>query len=339
MTDSTLIGEKIDRMMEKIRALLAQADHPNTTEAEAQTFRAKAETLMKSFRIEESSLAGEDGRALVTPISRMIRVCLYDSPYKETYSNVASYILHHVGAEAVIKYRRDNPESAPSRDDGPLALWFDVVGFESDVRYFEILLTSAVTYFASRMEPAVNHALSDAANVYNLRSAGIERIKIAEMMGWGTKGSATAKVTRLYKAECEARGEDAKLTGRGNSVATYREAFAHAFPNTLWDRLWYARQASDGGSGAVVLANRESQVKEAFYEKYPHLRPSDNYEVAPLTDKERKAADKAIAKAMREAAKRAERLATGAGRLGTAAGESAAREVDILSSGKKRVEG
>jgi hypothetical protein len=333
-----LEGNKIDRMMEKVRALLEQADRPTTGAEEAATYRAKAEGLMREFRIEESSLIDNDGKSLITPVARFIRICLYDSPYRETYKTVASYLLHHVGAEAVIKYRRDNPEESTTRDIGPLAMWFDVVGFESDVRYFEILLTSALTYFAGRMEPAVNPALPDAVNVYNLRTAGIERINIARMMGWGTTGSATAKVTRLYKAECERRGEDAKLTGRGNSVAVYREAFATAFPNELWGRLWNARQASDGGSGALVLANREQQVKEAFYERYPHLRPSEGSDLVPLTEKERKELDKMVARAAKERERKMARLNSTSGRLGTAAGEDAARQVDILSSRSNRLE-
>lgn len=328
MTETTN-GAKIDRMMEAVRALLAQADHPNTTETEAATFRAKAEQLMRKFRIDESSITPEEGGA-VAPISRIIRVCAYDSPYRQTYLRVASYLAHHVGAEAVTKYPRD--------PDGRLSLALDIIGFESDVRYFEILLTSAVTYFASRMEPSVRSDRSDAENVYHLRSAGIERIKIAEMMGWGTTGSATAKVTRLYKAECERRGEPAKLTGRGNSVATFREAFSDAFPNTLWDRLWTARQAADGGTGTLVLANRAEQVREAFYEKYPHMRPEPKTEDKPLTDKERKQRAKELARALAAATKKMERInGSTSGRLGTAAGADAARQVDILSSGSKRL--
>lgn len=332
-TESVLSGNKIDRMMAKIQSLLAQADHEGTGEAEAGMLRTRAEELMRKFRIEESSLNSDDSAPSVVPVVRVVDICPVTSPLQATYLKFCYYIVRHVGAEAVIVRRY-------SEEAGAMMKGLELVGFESDIRYAELLITGARTYFASRMEPKVDISLPDSVNVYNLRSAGIERIRIAEKMGWGTTGSATAKVTRLYKEECDRRGEDAKLTGRGNSVANYREAFISAFPDTLWRRLYAARDASDGGSGALVLANRDDQVREAFYQRHPHLRPSDAVaDRAPLTEKQLKAMAREDARAAREYEKRMARLTSPAGLLGLAAGDEAANQVDILSAGgAKRVE-
>jgi len=339
-TETTLNGENLDKWLERIEALHRQANHPNTGPAEAAAFRAKAEQLMNRFRVTESMLVGEDGRAAVTPGVGTIVVCPSASPYRWVYCKIAGDILYHVGARGVWRYTLD--VEAGIRYDS-----LEIVGFESDIAYAKILYTSAQTYFASRMEPSIRPELSDRLNVYNLRNAGMERIEIARKMGWGESGSATAKVTRLYKEECALRGEPAKLTGRGNSVATYREAFRTAFPDTLGDRLWTARHASDGGSGQLVLANREEQVEEAFYERFPHLRPTPDAEISdpkPLTPAEQRKRERErereLKRIVREATEREARLrGTSAGRLGTVAGEDAARQVDILpSGGSKRLE-
>jgi hypothetical protein len=149
-----------------------------------------------------------------------------------------------------------------------------VFGFESDLRYGAILLQSVRVGFAKSLEPKVDPTLSDQVNVYNLRSAGVERIRIARVMGFGETGSATAKVTRLFKAECAARGEDAAaLLGRGNNVKTFRKSYAQSFSSTIWDRLARLRQASAEENRALVLVSRLDEVKEMFYTAYPWMRP------------------------------------------------------------------
>src|SRR4051812_5148564 len=50
-------NSKLEAMLRKVRGLLAQADHENTSPAEAQVFRNKAEALMMRYRIDEAMLA------------------------------------------------------------------------------------------------------------------------------------------------------------------------------------------------------------------------------------------------------------------------------------------
>lgn len=311
---------KLDDMMRKIQGLLATADDPATPPPAAENFRAKAEELMMKYRIEEEDLRsrGDLHVETITPGSKWVPLCPSDSPYLNAYWSMAIYAARHTGCRMTDKW--DNV-------DGTYVLGAMVVGFESDVRYMEMLFTAARIVFASRMEPVVDSSLSDEENVYRLRSAGIERIKIARMMGYGDTNSATAKVTNMYKRACKARGEDAALTGRGTSVQAFKEAYVASFTSELHNRLWRARNAASTGGGELVLANRKADVDEAFYELYPHLRPSDV--PATMTTKTRRRSSWTAADERRWA-----RQNSAGGQAGQNAGRRAASEVDL--GGRKR---
>jgi hypothetical protein len=82
-----------------------------------------------------------------------------------------------------------------------------------------------------------------------------------------------ARVGRLYKAECEERGEQPLLSGRGVTGKAYREQYADQFITTLHGRLWQARQAAGVSGGGLELHGRKERIKEAFYAAYPDQRP------------------------------------------------------------------
>lgn len=310
-------NEKLEQMMVKIRAALAIADHPNTGEEEADNARAFAERLMRKYRIEESELieSGQMESEKITPGVKDIHVAPWSNEFYQTYYNLVAYVAQHTGCRFA--------QGPTSYVDGVSYLTVSLVGYEADLRYAETLFMNAKIVFADRMEPKPNAELSDADNVYRMRSAGMERRRVAELMGW-VKGG--AKVTRLYKAACEARGEDPALTGKGVSVTVFREAYANAFCQELWQRLYNARNAADqGGGGGLVLANRKEHVDEAFYERFPHLRPvaakaiGENVKSRKARQYKETAADR----------KRMERMYSKAGQAGIRSGRNAAAEVSV----------
>lgn len=330
MTDrrATATPEKLDKILATLHNLQGRIDDPRLEDGpEKDLMREHAERLIRDYRITEEEMLTEDlaaGRVpIAVPGKRIFPMCRVDSPFTDVYMSLASYIAHHCEVRLNANWRRDDGVS-----------WYDaiVVGYEGDTRYAEALFTEARNYFANRMEPAVDRSLPDSMNVYNLRTAGIERGRIGQMMGWGDK--AHVKVTKLYKEECERRGEPAVMAGKGNSMKTYREAFSSAFPSTLWDRLWRARQAADASGGALVLASRKERVDEEFYRLYPHLRPKPATEVATTSKKVSRQSGWTKADQMRW-----ERLnESTAGKLGNSAGAAAAREVNVKSNSTNRLE-
>jgi hypothetical protein len=317
---TSIDAAKLDGMMRKIKQMLALADHPNTPEHEADLARANAERLMQKYRIEESELieSGALAGEAVTPGVQDVHVAPWGSEFYNTYWTMLHYIAEHCGVRMA--------QTTSAYLDGVSYLTATMVGYEADLRYADVLFTNAKILFGERMEPKPLDSMSDEDNVYRMRSAGMERIRIARLLGYGDTTSATAKVTRLYKKACEARGEHAVLTGKGNSVTAFREAYSLGFVNELFNRLYSARNAVESDSKALVLVGRKEAVDEAFYERFPNLRPIPQNRAIGENNKSKRARQyRATAAEMR----RWERLSGPMGQAGNAAGRKAASEVSI----------
>jgi hypothetical protein len=151
----------------------------------------------------------------------------------------------------------------------------EVVGYESDLRFFEVLFTEAAMAFGKRLEPKYDPALSEQVNAYLMRSAGMEGRRIAMAMYGRDDKHLRPKVRKMFEAEAIARGEDPKpLLGRGVNVVQFRKSYADGFNYELWSRLGTAKLAAAQQETGLVLASRKDQIDEAFYERYPHYRPS-----------------------------------------------------------------
>lgn len=258
--------------MATIQSLLDLADHPNTPPHEADNARSKAEAMMHKYRIEEEELRqnrmAHGAGDVEQPVDRFVTVCATTNPWRDHYYTLAYYVANHVGVRTMGAYRYEETEQGRER-----VVSLHVIGFESDVAYVEMLLTGIRLTFSSLLEPKVDRSLSDADNVYRLRSSGMERIRIAEVM-WGNGSHANnARVTKLYNAACAARGEDPKVVGRNVNAKTFRQTYADAFVTRIWSRLAAAKRDAGQESGALVLVGRKDAVDEAFYKLYPELRP------------------------------------------------------------------
>jgi len=85
---------------------------------------------------------------------------------------------------------------------------------------------------------------------------------------------AHGKVAKLYKEECVRRGESASLNGRSVNAKTYREIYGREFVGEVQRRLRRARDGAGSSAGTVVPLSRPERVDEAFYARFPELRPS-----------------------------------------------------------------
>lgn len=248
-----------------IAGLLANAEDERLPEAARDSYRAKAERLMREYRIAEESALATDITA-AAPITRVIR--LYDG-YPQMaayYGMVLGAIMTHTGCRYLYT---GNGEAT-------------VVGYAGDVRYAEFLWTAARLMFATRIDPRWDDTLPLEENVWRLRNAGIERRVIADRAwGNGAVAAARSRVQRIYIRECASRGETPRAAGLGHQTATYRQAYAQSFYDTMVQRLRTARDAADSTHGALDLHDRKYRVAEAFYVAFPHMRPSTEPVPAP----------------------------------------------------------
>jgi uncharacterized protein DUF2786 len=258
-----------DGKMAQVRALLDKAERTDNAH-EAEAYQAKAEELMVKYRIDEESLIAKDQTVLM-PINFDIRIS-GRSAYLNHYAYLFGDVARHTGIKHGYFWTYDTEGNAICEAKG--------VGYESDVRYAELLFTQARLTFMERMEPRIKPDLDDQTNVYRLRSAGIERIRIADMMWGNTDKVFLGRVGRLYKAECAARGEEALLSGRGVTGAAYRTQYADEFVWTFSTRLRRAQDMAGRAGGGLELAGRKDRIAEAFYTRFPNLRPKAEVEAA-----------------------------------------------------------
>jgi hypothetical protein len=259
-THEAVSPERLKKIMAQVNNMLAKADDPSCTPAEAEQNRTRAEVLMARYRLDEASLSATDRAMLGIKVMRATwKVCPIDSEFQLAYRYLAAAVIQHVEAEVVMKY-----------DWNTGWVVADVFAYESDLMYGDRLWAGIRLAFGQRLEPQVDHSLTDAENVYNMRNAGMERGRIGEAMGWGAK--AAQKVTKVFKDECARRGESGSVVlGKGNNVKAFRTSYAEGFRDELVMRLWRMRQAAS--SQDVVLKDRHERVVEAKYEAYPNLRP------------------------------------------------------------------
>jgi hypothetical protein len=260
-----------------IGALLANAEDEAQSEAARAAYRAKAEHLMREYRIEEEEAIASESTTAV-PVADEITImekAAYSNPLRKYYWQMWGSIVRHCGLRTAGKY-----EGLRHGDDSKLTA--TVVGYEGDIRYAELLYTAARLVFLTRIDARVDRSLSDQENCYYMRGSGLSRKEIATAL-WGsqpTDGAAHGKVQKLYVAECAARGETPKVSGRGIQVSVYREAYARGFVGELFWRLDAASSAVDKESGGLVLHGREDRVDEAFYSLFPNHRPQTDEERA-----------------------------------------------------------
>ena len=272
-----------DPTLNKVRALLASADDPTYPPEVQDSYRAQAEALMFKYKIDALTVAGKPTSVLGEPQWRMFRLCERGNPYLLNYQSIASSIYSHCDVKGVF-----------TSEGGYHTI--HIVGMVPDLQYFELLFTSCLLAFASKMQPKYSseHALEE--NIYLMRSAGMERNRIAKLC-WPSEYAGkpldhvnktlTRKVSRIFVEEATKRGDDPSvLLGRGNDMKAFRASYAEGFCDTIWSRLLRMRATRAVGTHSVMLKNAADKVTEAFYDRYPGQRPTATTEewVEPNAD-------------------------------------------------------
>jgi hypothetical protein len=255
---------ELDAILRKVQAMIARADHPNTPPAEAEACRVKADEWMTKFRLDEAMLGERGDLPGYLPQWRTFPVGSAGE-FSMYYRWIASYVVRYLDIEAVFKM---------GSVDGVAMVMAECVGYDSDLRFAEVLITECALEFSKRLEPKYDPELSEQVNAYLMRSAGMEGKRIAQAIYGRDDKHLRPKVRKMFAAEAEARGEDPKvLTGQGNSVKVFRQSYAQGFAYEIGRRLMDMKLYYKAEGVALVLAGRKDKIMEAFYERYPQYRP------------------------------------------------------------------
>lgn len=229
----TATGTHQDRQLATIRGLLAKAE-ATEFEQEAEAFFNKASELIARWAIDEAMLwDGADVGQRENPDELQLRV---DSPYLAQKAILVSGVAKANGCRAV---RLSGGRGARSEI-------VSVVGFPSDLRWVETLVTSLLVQLTTTMLRSAPRGLTPSA------SAAWRRSYIV--------GFAETVTARLTEDRSSAAGtdDDRNRTAGGGGDEAGGDGAARG----------------DGPSVALVLASRALEVDEDYRRRFPHVRSS-----------------------------------------------------------------
>jgi hypothetical protein len=278
--------------LDKVRKLIAQAEHPNTDPIEADRFRQAADELMIKFAIDQRLLDEQRPAAYrAKPIT--VDIQLSDN------SDILPYVAQL--ASDLARHCRCKIRNYSEWKNGQY--WSRVYGFESDARYFEVLYTTLRLHMLGALLPSIDSDQSLDENCLRLHKAGYNWLEIASVYGWrkitryraqtilGWDGTVSipdipfahndgriephTKVGSFYKRAChraaKARGEAVTIISAGGS-ATYRRSAAWGYVSRLAQRLRKLETGRDvSEAGAIVLRSADSDLMDFFKAANPDL--------------------------------------------------------------------
>jgi hypothetical protein len=230
------------KTLERVRKLLAKAEHPGTPVEEAQAFSAKASALMARYAI-DAALLEHDAPSGVEPVVRHLRV---DPPYA-----MARAVL----LDRVARAHRVRVVIGP--DAGGGARSCTLVGFPVDLQAVDVLFTSLLLQASSAMLTAS----ADHPRPKAFRRAFL--LGYADVIG-ARLAAAQAEVERDVTAA--APGAALVLVGRGDRVQAVLE---REFPRLRSLRM---STSSAGGLAAGRTAATRADLATSAHVGAPRRR-------------------------------------------------------------------
>lgn len=271
----------LNDVLRKVRALVARAEHPETPEAEAKAASEMADALMLKYAIDEATIDKGRPEAQRSKPSSIDVALTGDNTLIAYMGFLAEQVAKHCNC-LIRTYRHyDYTEHT----------WMArVYGFESDLRWFEIMYTTLRLHMVGALRPKIDPALSMGENAYNLHHAGQNWQEIAHLAGWrgpvtsrpgeascmyeheatGERRSyaqAVLQYKKAYQAEVRKRGEEGvRIPPAGGE--TFRRSSAEGYARRIEQRLREMREHRQIGS---ALALRVDLVSQFFRDDNPDL--------------------------------------------------------------------
>jgi Protein of unknown function (DUF2786) len=275
-------------VLRKVRALIERAEHPSTPAGEAEQCRATADKLMEKYAIEEWQTAQATGVG-AKPTRIKINLGKVDSPFLTETATLA-----HV----VANFCRCSSMWMTGSGYGDREEYAYVYGFESDLRYFEMLFTTLFLHMSGAIFPEPHPEKSLELNAYEMHNAGLNWYDIAQAYGWrevaplpgeakhmyknreGERASwskAVGRIKSAYAREVKARGEQPlRIPPQGSE--NFRHNAANGYILRIQQRL--DEQLGKRGAGTeIALRDRGPAIRALLEEKHPDASPQSGRNV------------------------------------------------------------
>jgi hypothetical protein len=265
-------NDKSDKILERVRALLAIAEHPNTPIEEADTALTQANRMMAKHAIDLATARAAQTKEERRAVERKT-IALHEGRYIEFMSHLQSIfvgICMHNRVEVVITN----------------AYGIEIFGMHDDMVWVEQQYTQIYFEFLRRLQPRWSEDISYDNNIYNFKTAGYpwkdinaeavrnghESRESTDKNGW--PNGYFHKLLAAYKRHMKVIGDTTPVASQTHSQ--YRRDFAEGFKRRILARL--EKMAADARgdmdeSGAVVLYDMREEILEEVYEAHPEFHP------------------------------------------------------------------
>jgi len=280
----------LDNVLSKVRSLVQRAEHPSTPPDEAATCRAKADELMFKYAIDQAQLRDSQPAASQTkPGKIVIDLCDAGIPYESNFTQLVMVICEHTRCACLFLGAQMDRSALDAWKIvyGDFKVQAEVYGFESDLKYFEILYTTLLLHMSNGIDPRPDASRTDEENAYFLHNSGLNWGEIARLYypardpqhgGWnGVK----VPSGEFYPGKVWKRAYDRYLrANKGTAVSlppkfteaartNWRQNFAESYVATLRRRLYMARSGRAAGSDMVLRSSMQA-IKDMMKGEHPN---------------------------------------------------------------------
>lgn len=291
-------GEKVElsKTMTTVRALIAKAESlesmgDSDSMNEALALRAKANELMDRHGLEEWQLLKDAPDKNFKPTRIKVDIGEAGNPFLSETSTLVNVVSQFCKCSSVWM--------KGSGYKGVREEYCYVYGYESDLRYFELLFTTIYLHMAETIFPKPDTTKSLGENAYELHNAGLNWFDIAQAYGWhespsrmgepklmyankatgerASWGKSIGRIKAAYTAEIKERGEPAlrippsgSENFRRNSVLGYLHRISQRLREITGRR---------GTGMELVLADKSQNVRAMIDADFDKIRMERSKEV------------------------------------------------------------
>lgn len=278
---------ELSKTLERIRALIAKADNleslgDENSLNEAKALRERADDMMQKYAVEEWQLLRDTDTGF-KPTRVRIDVGEEGNPFLQELATLVDVVANFCKCSSV--WMQGSAYAPAGRME---YCW--VYGYESDLRYFELLITTLQLHMTGAIFPKPDTAKTVGQNAYELHNAGLNWYDIAQAYGWvetdswagepkymyrhresgerASWGKTVGRIKAAYAAEVKARGErPLRIPPSGSE--NFRRNAVQGYLHTIRWRL--AEIAGKRGPGTeLVLADKSQNITAAMDTDFPN---------------------------------------------------------------------
>jgi len=280
---------ELSKTLQRIRGLIAKAENLESLGGEdnlneATACREGADKLMELYGIEEWEKL-KDTDTGFKPEKVRFDIGTGDNPFLPELATLVNVVAKFCKCQSV--WMAGSGWGSSSRQE-----YCYVYGYPSDLRYFELLVTTLHLHMVGAIFPSPDLSKSLGENAYELHNAGLNWFDIAQAYGWAqchsfpgepkfmyfnkstgeraSWGKSIGRIKAAYTAEIRKRGEVALRIPPSGSH-NFRVNAAQGYLKQLNIRL--RKIAGERGTGSeVVLRDKLQNVTAAVEEDHPDMR-------------------------------------------------------------------